>query len=83
MVLSQQEIDACREAFCSLDKDRSGTIDVWELRQLLEAMGQLPTEEELFALIAEVDLNMVSHAQGQAEPLGQEFLFNKLRLIIK
>ena len=48
MVLSQEEIDGCREAFIAIDKDRSGTIDVWELRQVLEAMGQAPTEEELF-----------------------------------
>jgi Ca2+-binding EF-hand superfamily protein len=32
----------------------SGTIDVWELRQVLEAMGQRPTEEELFQMISEV-----------------------------
>jgi hypothetical protein len=56
MVLAQDEIDACREAFLAFDKDRcvfmgpewfwcfpytpvecrSGTIDVWELRQVLE-----------------------------------------------
>ena len=48
MVLTQEEIDACREAFLAFDKDRSGTIDVWELRQVLEAMGQAPTEDELF-----------------------------------
>jgi Ca2+-binding EF-hand superfamily protein len=41
MVLSQEEIDGCREAFLAFDKDRSGTIDVWELRQVLEAMGQV------------------------------------------
>ena len=35
-----------------------GTIDVWELRQVLEAMGQKPTEEELFQMISEVDENM-------------------------
>lgn len=38
MVLSQEEIDGCRDAFLAFDKDRSGTIDVWELRQVLEAM---------------------------------------------
>jgi len=54
MVLSQEEIDGCREAFLAFDKDRSGTIDVWELRQVLEAMGQKPTEEELFQMISEV-----------------------------
>jgi Ca2+-binding EF-hand superfamily protein len=48
MVLSEEEITGCREAFLSFDKDRSGTIDVWELRQVLEALGQAPTEDELF-----------------------------------
>lgn len=57
-MLSQDEIDACREAFLAFDKDRSGTIDVWELRQVLEAMGQQPTEEELFQMISEVDEDM-------------------------
>ena len=47
MVLSQEEIDGCRDAFLAFDKDRSGTIDVWELRQVLEAMGQKPTEVRL------------------------------------
>ena len=36
MVLNQEEIDSCREAFIVFDKDRSGTIDVWELRQVLD-----------------------------------------------
>ena len=58
MVLTQEEIDGCREAFLAFDKDRSGTIDVWELRQVLETMGQKPTEEELFQMISEVDDNM-------------------------
>ena len=40
IILSQEDIDGCREAFLAFDKDRSGTIDVWELRQVLEAMGQ-------------------------------------------
>lgn len=58
MVLSQEDIDGCRQAFMAFDKDRSGTIDVWELRQVLEAMGQAPTEDELFQMISEVDDNM-------------------------
>jgi calmodulin len=58
MGLSQEDIDNCREAFIAFDKDRSGTIDVWELRQVLEAMGQAPTEDELFQVISEVDENM-------------------------
>merc|ERR1719498_2125789 len=55
---SQDEIDPCRDAFLSFDKDRSGTIDAWELRQVLESMGQKPTDEEIFNLIALVDDNM-------------------------
>ena len=57
-VLSQEEIDGCREAFLAFDKDRSGSIDIWELRLVLKAMGQEPTEEELFQMISEVDDNM-------------------------
>ncbi len=34
MVLTQEEIDACRAAFQTMDRDRSGTIDVWQLRQV-------------------------------------------------
>mmetsp|Transcript_26556 Transcript_26556/g.39816 ORF Transcript_26556/g.39816 Transcript_26556/m.39816 type:complete len:149 (+) Transcript_26556:81-527(+) len=58
MVLTQDEIDGCRDAFLAFDKDRSGTIDVWELRKVLEEMGQRPTEEELFQMVSEVDDNM-------------------------
>ncbi len=55
MPLSQEEIEACRDAFMVFDKDRSGAIDVWELRLVLETMGQKPTEDELFQMISEVD----------------------------
>lgn len=58
MVLSEEDVYKCRQAFLSFDKDKSGTIDVWELRQVLEAMGQRPTEDELFQMINEVDDNM-------------------------
>ncbi|KAF1778698.1 EF-Hand 1, calcium-binding site [Phytophthora cactorum] len=50
-----EEIDACRESFVHFDKDGSGTIDKYELSKVLEAMGQKPTDEELFQMIAEVD----------------------------
>lgn len=36
MPLTQEEIDTCRDAFMSFDKSKKGTIDVWELRQVLE-----------------------------------------------
>ena len=36
MPLTQEEIDGCRDAFLAFDKDRSGSIDVWELKQVLQ-----------------------------------------------
>lgn len=38
MVLTQEEIDGCRDAFLAFDKDRSGNIDVWELRQVSDSL---------------------------------------------
>jgi hypothetical protein len=36
MVLNQEEIEKCREAFERFDKDGSGTIDAWELKETLK-----------------------------------------------
>ncbi|CAG9466478.1 unnamed protein product [Pedinophyceae sp. YPF-701] len=55
MGLSPDEITMCRKAFAQFDADGSGTIDVSELRTALEALGQQPTEDELFNMIAQVD----------------------------
>uniref|UniRef100_A0A7S2RWC7 Calmodulin n=1 Tax=Mucochytrium quahogii TaxID=96639 RepID=A0A7S2RWC7_9STRA len=55
--LTQEEIDACRESFLKFDVDRSGTIDQWELKGVLQQMGQHPSDEELFQMISEVDDN--------------------------
>ncbi|KXZ54948.1 hypothetical protein GPECTOR_3g117 [Gonium pectorale] len=45
----------CRKAFNMFDKDASGTIDTKDLRTALSALGQNPTEEELFVMISQVD----------------------------
>eukprot|EP00976_Prorocentrum_cordatum_P060384 1175870-Prorocentrum_minimum.AAC.4 len=55
--LSNEEIEACRTAFAMFDKDFSGSIDIQELRETLKAMGQNPSEEELFLLLSQVDDN--------------------------
>mmetsp|Transcript_32360 Transcript_32360/g.82491 ORF Transcript_32360/g.82491 Transcript_32360/m.82491 type:complete len:152 (-) Transcript_32360:79-534(-) len=68
MSLSNEEIEACREAFARFDKDNSGAIDAWELRATLQSMGQDPTDEELFDMIAEVD------SDGSGEIDFSEFL---------
>ena len=56
--LPQELIDGCRVAFQHLDHDKTGKIDIWELKTLLEAMGMRPTEEEMMQLMSEVDVNM-------------------------
>ena len=43
----------CREAFERFDKDGSGTIDAWELKETLKAMGQNPTDEEVFQMLSQ------------------------------
>ena len=50
-----------RDAFLAVYEGRSGTIDLWELRQVLEVaffLGQKPTEEELFQNISVMYDNM-------------------------
>ena len=54
-MLSVEEIESCRQAFNTFDKDGSGTIDANELKATLEALGQNPTAEEIFLMISEVD----------------------------
>ena len=55
MVLDEGFIQKCREAFNTFDADGSGTIDTGEMKLLLEAIGEAPTEEELFRFMADVD----------------------------
>ena len=52
MTLSQEEYEECRIAFNKFDQDGSGKIDVPELRATLQALGQHPTDEELFLMIS-------------------------------
>lgn len=52
--LSQEEIDACREAFIRFDKDRTGRLGAEELRLVLESLGQSPGDEEVFLMISNV-----------------------------
>eukprot|EP00091_Calanus_sinicus_P024289 TRINITY_DN8619_c0_g1_i1.p1 TRINITY_DN8619_c0_g1~~TRINITY_DN8619_c0_g1_i1.p1 ORF type:complete len:167 (-),score=90.13 TRINITY_DN8619_c0_g1_i1:25-480(-) len=46
-----------KEAFDQFDKDGSGTISNKELLGVMRSMGQNPTEDELQALVMEVDVN--------------------------
>ena len=66
--LSNEEIEQCRDAFAKFDKDGSGSISDWELKAMLQSMGQDPSDEEVFDMIAEVD------ADGSGEIDFSEFL---------
>jgi len=55
MVLNEQFIEKCQQAFNTFDRDGSGTIDTQEMKLLLEAIGEAPTEEELFRFMTDVD----------------------------
>lgn len=53
--LSQEEIDQLRATFLLFDADGSGSIENWELKEMLIQMGQDPSDEEVFNLIATID----------------------------
>ena len=46
-----------REAFSMFDKDSDGCISTKELGVAMRALGQNPTEQELQAIINEVDID--------------------------
>ncbi len=57
ITFTQEEQELCREAFMRFDKDKNGTIDSYELKSALEAFGTRCSDEEVFLMISEVDLN--------------------------
>lgn len=54
----------CRKAFTMFDKDGTGTIDVRELKTALIALGQQPTDEELFVMISQASFRSPRHIYG-------------------
>mmetsp|Transcript_3029 Transcript_3029/g.8455 ORF Transcript_3029/g.8455 Transcript_3029/m.8455 type:complete len:183 (+) Transcript_3029:194-742(+) len=53
--LTQDQLDEFYAAFKTFDKDGSDSIDIEELRKLLESVGQFPTDDELLNMIKIVD----------------------------
>ena len=60
--LTQDEIDGCREVFAKFNNNKKkfdcnegGSIDLWGLRNVLEAMGQNPSEADVFSMIIEAE----------------------------
>ena len=53
--LTEQQVDGIKEKFLHFDDDHDGAIDKGELRKVIESLGQTPTDEELQALLDELD----------------------------
>lgn len=53
--LTAEEIKQCKVFFKTFDRDANGSVDVWELRLALEALGQNPTDVWLHEMIRELD----------------------------
>jgi len=55
--LSDEEIQAYRDVFALFDKDSSGTITAQELGDIMQSLGQNPSDSELQDMINEVDID--------------------------
>jgi len=55
--LSDEIVDKCKKAFFRFDTDNNGFIDMRELTVALVSMGYNPTEQELRAIMDDVDQN--------------------------
>merc|ERR1712199_71982 len=53
--LTQEQLDCFTEAFRMFDSDGSGTISTGEFRDVCLAVGMTPTDDELKAMIDELD----------------------------
>lgn len=72
--LTDQQIAEFREAFSLFDKDGDGHVTLKELKIVFDSLGQNPTEEDLKAMIAEVDTDgggeMEFEEVREASPCG-------------
>ncbi|GAX78410.1 hypothetical protein CEUSTIGMA_g5852.t1 [Chlamydomonas eustigma] len=66
--LSEHEIKELREVFDLMDRDRGGALGGEEVKQLMEMLGMKVRDDEIEALIAEVDKD------GSGEIDFEEFL---------
>lgn len=53
--LSDNKVIECREIFDYFDHDKDGQITIKELGDLLKALGENPTQDELQKMILEID----------------------------
>jgi len=53
--LTEEQVDECREAFEMFDMDRSGSIDLRELKAAIRALGMNVSADELKKMVGDVD----------------------------
>lgn len=53
--LTEEQVDECREAFEMFDMDRSGSIDLRELKAAIRALGMNVSADELKQMVGDVD----------------------------
>ena len=53
--LTEKQQDEIKQKFMEFDDDHDGAIDMRELRNVIQSFGQTPTDEELQALLDELD----------------------------
>lgn len=53
--LGPDEIKQCKLFFKTFDRDSSQSLNRWELRLALEAMGQNPTDADIDCIMADID----------------------------
>jgi len=53
--LTEEQVEECREAFEMFDMDRSGSIDVRELKAAIKALGMDVSADELKKMVGDVD----------------------------
>jgi Ca2+-binding EF-hand superfamily protein len=52
--LTQEELKSCRVFFNNFDRNRTGTINGWELQIALEAMNANPSEEQIQTILQQL-----------------------------
>mmetsp|Transcript_1932 Transcript_1932/g.2163 ORF Transcript_1932/g.2163 Transcript_1932/m.2163 type:complete len:156 (-) Transcript_1932:104-571(-) len=66
--LTDEEVKEFKEVFDLVDKDHSGNISASEVKELMGLLGMHPTQEEVEAMVAEIDID------GNGEVDFEEFL---------
>ncbi|KAJ9524102.1 hypothetical protein QJQ45_022540 [Haematococcus lacustris] len=70
--LSAQEIELCHRTFMMIDKNASGCICADQLKLALAILGQQPTEEELFVMIAQIEFVFLASHPGHTHIASQQ-----------